>query len=139
MSIQIRYFSRSGNTEKLAREIGKELRVEAKTIDQSVPSGTKLLFLGASVYWGGVDNSIKKFIKTARGNVSKIAVFGTAAVAKSPYKELKSLLEQSGFEVEEREFHCRGAFGPIHKGRPNADDLKAIRVFAREVAAVDRN
>lgn len=35
--------------------------------------------------------------------------------------------------VADEEFHCRGQFGKIHKGRPNADDLNAVSAFAKRV------
>lgn len=29
------------------------------------------------------------------------------------------------------EFHCRGSFGAIHKGKPDANDLKSVAEFAK--------
>ena len=36
--------------------------------------------------------------------------------------------------VAAEEFHCRGAFGPVHKGRPDVEDLAAAAVFVRNIA-----
>lgn len=36
-----------------------------------------------------------------------------------------------GIPMEKREFHCKGEFKGMHKGRPNAEDLKAAADFAR--------
>ena len=33
------------------------------------------------------------------------------------------------------EFHCRGSFGPAHKGKPDAADLKAAQAFATTLIA----
>ena len=33
-------------------------------------------------------------------------------------------------QMDEREFHCKGEFKGVHKGRPNEDDLKAAAEFA---------
>ena len=35
--------------------------------------------------------------------------------------------------MDEREFHCKGEFKGIHKGRPNADDLTAASAFAKSM------
>ena len=31
------------------------------------------------------------------------------------------------------EFHCKGSFKVLHKGKPNAEDLKAVSAFAKDV------
>ena len=38
-----------------------------------------------------------------------------------------------GIEIAEHEFHCKGQFGRIHKGRPNEQDLMNIANFAKGV------
>ncbi len=35
--------------------------------------------------------------------------------------------------MDEREFHCKGEFKGIHKGRPNAQDIEAAAEFARKI------
>ena len=35
--------------------------------------------------------------------------------------------------MSEDEFHCRGAFKFVHRGRPNDDDLKDVRKFAKRI------
>ena len=37
-----------------------------------------------------------------------------------------------GIEMDEREFHCRGEFKGIHKGRPDENDLKVAAEFAKQ-------
>ncbi len=37
-----------------------------------------------------------------------------------------------GIPMDEREFHCKGEFKGIHKGRPNADDIKAAVEFVKQ-------
>ena len=36
-----------------------------------------------------------------------------------------------GVPMEEKEFHCKGEFKGVHKGRPNEDDMKAAAEFAK--------
>ncbi|WP_298840256.1 hypothetical protein [Clostridium sp.] len=42
------------------------------------------------------------------------------------------MLKTKGTAVYDNEFHCKGEFSKFHKGRPNAEDLKLAKEFARE-------
>jgi len=35
--------------------------------------------------------------------------------------------------MDEREFHCKGQFKNMHKGRPNEEDLAAAAAFAKGI------
>jgi hypothetical protein len=35
--------------------------------------------------------------------------------------------------MAEEEFYCRGSFGPMHKGKPDAEDLKRAAEFAKKI------
>ena len=37
------------------------------------------------------------------------------------------VLEGTSIQLSEKEFHCRGEFGPFHKGRPNNQDLEQFK------------
>ena len=50
-------------------------------------------------------------------------------------KKVKAEADKRGIPMDEREFHCRGEFKGVHKGRPNDEDLKAAAAFAKAVAA----
>ena len=80
-----------------------------------------------------IDNELKKFILSLDGSVTKVAVFSTTAITKSAYGEMKKLLKNKDVFVYDNEFHCRGEFSKFHKARPNADDLKLSKQFAREI------
>lgn len=134
MKIAIRYYSRGGNTEKLAKAIGEALGVDAVTTDTPLSEDVDILFLGSSVYAYGVDASVKNFVDGIGVNIGKVVNFSTAALIKSTYKQVGKLLAKKNISLAEEEFHCRGSFGPIHKGKPNEEDLKAVAEFARKVA-----
>ena len=51
------------------------------------------------------------------------------------WKKVKAEADKNGIPMDEREFHCRGEFKGVHKGRPNDEDLKAAAAFAKAVAA----
>ena len=46
MKIAIRYYSKTGNTEKLAEAIGEAIGVAPKTIDEPLNEDVDILFLG---------------------------------------------------------------------------------------------
>jgi flavodoxin len=133
MNIAIRYYSKTGNTQKLAQAISKELNIPAERLD--VPLGkTDILFLGSSVYGGTFAPAVREFLENLKPNqVSRIVVFGTAAILKSTYRPIKKLAEKKGLVLSDQEFHCRGQAGKFHKDRPNEADLKAVSEFAKTV------
>lgn len=132
MKNEVRYFSKTGNTKKLAEEIATVAGCTAKSIDSPVTAGTDILFLGVSVYWGGIDKKVKDFIASLESkNIKKVVVFSTSAMAERAYPAVRKYLKERGIQVESRSFYCRGQFSALHKNRPNAADLKDAREFAR--------
>lgn len=135
MKIAVRYYTRSGNTKKLAEAIARELGVEALDVTQPLPEPTDILFLGCSYYAFDVDEHVKSFIIDNALKIRKLALFGTSAMMKSTYKPVKRVTDGAGVELLEEQFHCRGAFGPAHKGRPNDDDCRAAARFAKDTVS----
>ena len=134
MKIAVRYYSRSGNTKKLAEAIAKAVNVEAKTTDEPLGEDVDILFLGSSVYANGVDANIKTFIQNLNVKVGKVVNFSTAALVKSTYKQVGKLLVEKHIPLAQEEFYCRGSFAMLHKGRPDEKDLKAAMNFAAAIA-----
>ena len=133
MKIAVRYYTRSGNTKKLAEAIAKAVGAEAKTVEEPLREDVDILFLGSSVYAYGVDDSIKKFISNINVTVGKVVNFSTAALIKSTYKQVGKLLAEKGIVQAEEEFYCKGSFGPMHKGKPDEKDCKAAAAFAKKI------
>lgn len=67
MRVEVRYYSKTGNTKKLAEAVAKAAGVEAKTTSSPIMEGTDILFLGSSVYAAGVDD--EKFVRTILGGL----------------------------------------------------------------------
>ena len=133
MKIAVRYFSRGGNTKKLADAIADAVGVDAETTSVPLTEDVDILFLGSSVYANGVDNAIKEFVNGISVKVGKVVNFSTAALVRSSYKQVSRLLEGKHIPFAKEEFYCRGSFAMMHKGRPNADDCKAAAEFARKI------
>ena len=135
MKIAIRYYTRSGNTKKLADAIAEAIGVEAKTTAEPLTEDVDILFLGSSVYAYGVDDEVKKFIKGIDVKVGKVVNFSTAAIIKSTYKQVAKLLAEKNIPFAKEEFACRGSFSVMHKGKPDADDCKAAADFAKKIVS----
>ena len=133
MNIAIRYYTRSGNTQKLADAISEALNIEAFDVSVPLSEKTDILFLGCSYYAFDVDPIVKDFIVNNKDNIGKIVCFGTSAMMKSMKKPVTKVARTVGVSVADEEFHCRGRFGKIHKNRPDADDLKDAAEFAKKV------
>ena len=142
MKAAIRYYSKGGNTEKVALAISKATGLPAETIDVPLPAETidvplledvDILFLGSSVYGFDVDDQVKQFISNIDVKVGKVVNFSTACLVKSTYKQVGKLLAEKNIPLAKEEYYCRGSFGPMHKGRPNQQDLQAAEAFARKI------
>ena len=135
MKIAVVYDSMTGNTKKLAQAIADALGVQARNTDEKLTGPVDLLFLGSSVYAAGASEKIKRFIAGLdKEQVKSVACFSTAALLPSTYKQVSRLLRDKGIDVKTDEFHCRGQFHFMHKGKPDENDLKQAADFARRVA-----
>ncbi len=133
MNIAIRYYTRSGNTKKLAEAIVDAVKVDAEDVTVSLTKKVDILFLGCSYYAFDVDEAVKKFILENGKNIGKIVCFGTSAVMKSMIKPVKKVADAAGVQVAKDDFHCKGSFGPMHKGKPDENDLKRAADFAKMI------
>ena len=133
MTYAVRYYTKTGNTRRLAEAIAKEFGVEALPIEEPVKEHADILFLGNSYYAFSIDPEVRAFVASLdKEKVGRIVNFGTAAMLNSTYKKVKAVADQVGVAMDEKEFHCRGEFKGIHKGRPNEDDLSAAAAFVKQ-------
>ena len=133
MKIAVRYFTKSGNTKKMADAIAAAVGEQAQTVSVPLTEDIDILFLGSSVYAAGVDGAVKKFISGIDVKVGKVVNFSTAAILKSTYKQVAKLLAEKNITMAEDEFYCKGSFTVMHKGKPDADDCKAAADFAKKI------
>ena len=135
MKTAVRYYTKTGNTKRLAEAVGNALGVEALPISEPLTEKVDILFLGNSYYAFNIDPEVRNFIRSLdREKVGKIVNFGTAAMLNSTYKKVKAEADKAGIPMDEREFHCKGEFKGMHKGKPDELDLRAAVAFALAVA-----
>ena len=134
MTYAVRYYTKTGNTKRLAEAVARELGVEAYPISTPIEEKADILFLGNSYYAFNIDPEVKNFIGSLdKDKIGKIANFGSAAMLNSTYKKVKAEADKVGIPMINKEFHCKGEFKGLHKGRPNADDLEDAAAFARSL------
>lgn len=134
MKIAVRYYTKTGNTKRLAEAIGQAVGAEALSVDTPITDKVDILFLGNSYYAFSIDPEVRKFVSSLDKNkVGKIVNFGSAAMLNSTYKKVKAEADKAGIPMDEREFHCKGEFKGLHKGKPDESDLKAATEFARRI------
>ena len=134
MKVAVRYYTKTGNTKRLAEAIAKAVGAEALPISTPVTEQVDVLFLGNSYYAFSIDPEVRDFVrKLDRSKVGKIVNFGSAAMLNSTYKKVKAEADKAGIPMDERKFHCKEEVKGIHKGRPNQDDMKTATAFARKI------
>lgn len=136
MKIAVRYYTKTGNTKRLAQSVAEAVGAEALPISVPVDEPVDILFLGNSYYAFTIDPEVRNFVRSLdNGKVGRIVNFGSAAMMNSTWKKVKAEADRAGIPMDTREFHCKGEFKGIHKGRPNAEDLKAAADFARNIVS----
>lgn len=134
MKIAVRYYTKTGNTKRLAEAVAQAVGVEALPISTPISEPVDILFLGNSYYAFSIDPEVRNFIKgLEKDKIGKIVNFGSAAMLNSTYKKVKAEADKVGIPMDEREFHCKGEFKGLHKGKPDEADCKAAADFARKI------
>ena len=142
---EIIYFSRSGNTKKLATAIADELNVKARHIRlvESVQPDADI-FLGSGLYFMRPAKLVREFIRDNDFLGRKVAIFGTSTTGVGIETIwMERLLKRKGAIITGR-YYCPGRFflrlaGKylfIRKGRPADQDLGKAREFARSIRNV---
>ena len=135
MKIAVRYYTKTGNTKKLAEAVAAAVGTEALPISEPVVEAVDVLFLGNSWYAFSIDPEVRAFLRTLdKSKVGRIVNFGSAAMLNSTWKKVKAEADKAGIPMDEREFHCKGEFKGIHKGKPDEADLAAAAAFAKTIA-----
>lgn len=132
MKYEVRYYSKSGNTKKLADAIANELKIKAETLEKEVNKDTDILFLGSAIYGFTLPEEIFNYLSVLETN-AKVAIFSTSAFSKRAAKEIKKLLAIREIAYFEEEFYCKGEFKFMNKGKPDENDINLARAFANRI------
>lgn len=128
MKVQVRYYSRGGNTKLLAEAIAKGVNTNAISIDEEnalIKEGTDVLFIGGALYAYGIDNKLKDYIsKLDKDNIKKAVVFSTSWLSKHSIDLIKKGLKKNGIEVIDEYIY--------YKSKPNDNELKEAEELAKK-------
>ena len=138
-----------GNTKKVAKEIAEVL--DAKLVEPHEIAADHLLEydligLGSGIYNIRHHEDVLNFVDDLpKMKGKKVFIFSTSGLRRfrifhSFNKHLEKRLLEKGFDII-GEFSCRGfdnngllrLIGGIHRGRPNENDLRKAREFARDL------
>lgn len=129
MKVQVRYYSRSGNTKVLADAIAKGANVKAVSIDDDnalIDEKTDILFIGGALYAYGLDSKIKKYISDLdANNIKKAVVFSTSWISKYSIDLLKKELAKKNIDVSEEYIY--------YKNKPNSNELKEAEETTKKI------
>ena len=130
MKVQVRYYSRSGNTKALAEAIAKGVNTKAISIDDNnalISDKTDILFIGGALYAYGLDKKIKEYISNLDSrNIKKAVVFSTSWISKHSIDLIKKCLRNKGIDVVEDYIY--------YKNRPDDNELKEAEEIAKKLS-----
>lgn len=135
MTTNVVYVSKSGHTEKLAKAIAEECGCTALNLSEPhILDDPECLFIGAGVYSGKINQNLFDYISQLPANKIKCAAIFTSSVTKKDRTEyLINTLRSKGIEVFPEQFSCYGSLAFFKRNRPNAEDIEAVKAFARRV------
>ena len=135
---EVIYYSRSGNTKKVAEAIATELKVQARDV-KTRPCIKKNSFvvLGSGCYLTQIGKEMTEFIKNNDFSGRQVAIFGTSGSGLGiEVSDLQGLLRDKGAIISGK-FYCRGKAFFIGAGHPTNKDLQEAREFARQLTKVE--
>lgn len=132
----IRYYSKFGHSELMAKAIEEIVGAKAKTVATPIDQPVDILFLGAGVFLGKVNSAVDKFIASlSPDKVGCVVLFGSCAIIDSPVPQMRKALEARGIKVADQSFTCKGSMGPINSGHPNTKDVENFKSVVKSILA----
>lgn len=130
MTIAVRYFSKTGNTAKVADLIAQQLNVTAQSIDTPLPGPVDDLFLGGAIHMAGMDRELKHFVaQLDPAQVGQVIMFGTSGGVMSIAHGLTSALTARHIKIGKDQLFLHGLM-PSKKALSEEERAK-IRAFVQ--------
>jgi flavodoxin len=131
-----------GNTEVIARAMGKVLEAELRSPESTTPGHMEsfdLIGFGSGNYFNKFDKRLISFIDDLPKDGRDAFIFSTSGSGayEDAHRALRKHLADKGFRVV-GEWHCKAfdTYGPLrllgglNKGRPDAKDIESAKSFA---------
>ncbi len=131
MSIAVRYYTESHNTEKLCKAAAEAIGVEALGVDVPLEEPVDKLILGSSPYKFAIPDQVKDFLNENKNKIGEIYLISCPALWESSMKYIEPFCKSLGLTVNSNDFHCKGEFLRFHKGKPDEKDIAACATWAK--------
>ena len=131
MSIAIRYYTESHNTERLCKAAGDAIGVEALDVSVPLDEPVDQLILGSSPYKFAIPEQVKAFLEANKNKIGTIYLISAPALWESSMRYVKPYCESLGLRISDNDFHCYGEFLRFHKGKPDEKDLADCAAWAK--------
>jgi flavodoxin I len=139
MKVAVVYFSRGGNTRRIAEVIAEELGVTAANVKKEKPDVTDadLLVVGSGTYGGKPGKEMVAYLENLKPVTDKkAAYFSTCASgdASRTLEAMKDILGKKGYSTLDS-FSCLGKWlmGLSRRGHPSEEELAQAREFAKKL------
>ena len=109
MDIAVRYFSKFGRTEKIARAIAKGASVEAVSVadENELDKKYDILFLGGAPYANIMDSRLRKWVEQlSPDKVGTVVLFTTSNWSRRTIYGIKKILKNKGIDVQKETFYA---------------------------------
>ncbi|EHO51076.1 flavodoxin family protein [Lentilactobacillus kisonensis] len=127
----IRYYSRTGNTKKLANMLGDLLKIESKSIEVPIDEPVNRLYLGGGIYNMNVDEHLKTFTSRLDPHkVTEVFLFGTSGSLFTVGKQLGKILDEKGIKVSSDHLFLHGLMPKL--GNINKHQQEEVKAFVKE-------
>jgi flavodoxin len=138
MKTTLVYFSRGGNTRKIAEAIAKELEITPIDVKKESPdvSSADLFIVGSGTYGGKPGKELVAYLENLKPVKDKrVACFSSCAGdATKTLDAMKDILAKKGYTIVDC-FSCFGKFAGLSKrGHPTDEELKQAKEFAKKLA-----
>ena len=94
MSVAVRYYSRSGNTKKVAEYIAEAAGVSAVSVDSkdaAITEKADVLFVGGALYAYGIDDNLKQYLNTVSADKALFIVISDPIPSKQAITSVSTL------------------------------------------------
>ncbi len=143
MKIALIYFSRGGNTRKIAEAMAEEFGVKAVDVKKEKPdvSDVDLLVAGSGTYAGKPGKDMVAYLQNLKPvSGKKAACFSSCASgdASKTLQIMKDILSEKGYSNVDS-FSCLGKWlmGLSRRGHPNDEELAKAKEFAKKLKSTD--
>ena len=109
METAVRYYSRLGNTKKIAEAIAQEAGVKAVSVTEEpdLAEHVDILFLGGAPYANIMAPQLREYAqRLSSDKIGHVVLFTTSNWSRRTVRALRKMLAEKGIPVEKRYFYA---------------------------------